>query len=163
MRTAWLWLGMVLVLACPLSADAQRPEGEPYRGLNGAVEKLFEHRERLSMTTQQLARVQEIKDSADARKHPYWQQIMTVRRELKARQKGQPEMPEAEKSAMLENSARQIESLLAEIRSIDHSAMRDVSTVLTPEQKEIIREMVATGHGGGGRPEDSRERGDRRH
>ena len=147
MRTAWFWLALTLLLTLPVTASAQHQRGQSSRGLKGAVERLFEHREQLGMTEVQLARVQEIKDTADARKQPYWQQIMSVRRDLKARHKAQPDMSEAEKSALVKWSGRQIEELLDEIRDIDHAAMRDVGHVLTPEQREMLRSMVSRGRG----------------
>lgn len=163
MRTAWFWIGLILLLALPDATAAQHQRREASRGLNGAVEKLLEHREQLGMTADQLTRVQEIKDTADARKQPFWRQIMTVRRELKARQKAQPEMPEAEKAAMVEQGGEQIHRLLDEIRSIDHAAMREVSRVLRPEQKEILMELVTKKRGGRDRSGSPPEREDRRH
>lgn len=143
MRQAWWWLGIVLLVALPADAEAQRGHGEPHRGLNGAVEKLIEHRQELGMTDAQLARVQEIKDTADARKQPLWQQIMAIRRELKERREAEPNMAEAEKQALLRRSGEQIENLLNQVRAIDHAAMREVGDVLTDAQKEKIREMVS--------------------
>lgn len=151
MRTARLSLGLILLLALPLSADAQHRR-DSHRGLTGAVETLFEHREQLGMSAEQLARVQEIKDTADARKQPHWQQIMTIRRELKARQKEQPDMASAERDALAKQSGERFEALLDQIRAIDHGAMREVGAVLTSQQKESIREMVS-------RDEDDRDRG----
>lgn len=142
MQTARLWLGLALLIALPLQADAQHRRDE-HRGLTGAVEKLFEHREQLGMSADQLARVQAIKDTADAHKQPHWQQIITIRRALKARQREQPDMPSAEREAMAKESGDQVEVLLDRIREIDHAAMREVGAVLTQQQKEMIREMVA--------------------
>ena len=142
MQTARLWLGLVLLMALPLQADAQHKRDE-HRGLTGAVEKLFEQREQLGMSADQLARVQTIKDAADTRKQPHWQQIMTIRRALKARQREQPDMPRAEREALAKESGDQVEALLDRIREIDHAAMREVGAVLTPEQKEMVREMVS--------------------
>lgn len=142
MQTARMWLGLALLLALPLQADAQHRRDE-HRGLTGAVEKLFEHREQLGMSADQLARVQAIKDTADARKQPHWQQIMTIRRALKARHKEQPDMPRAEHEALAKESGEQVEALIEQIREIDHAAMREVGAVLTQQQKEMIRAMVS--------------------
>lgn len=163
MRTAWLWLGLTLLLTLPVTASAQHQRGQSSKGLNGAVEKLYEHRERLGMTDVQLARVQEVKDTADARKQPFWQQIMSVRRDLKARQKAQPDMPEAEKTALVTRSGEQIEQLLGSIREIDHAAMREVGAVLTPQQKEILRAMVSSGRRDENRSDSSGGREGSRH
>lgn len=142
MRTARILLGLGMLLALPLQAEAQHHRNE-HRGLTGAVERLFEHRERLGMTADQLARVQAIKDTADTRKQPHWQQIMTIRRALKARQREQPDMPEAERDALAKQSGDQVEGLLQRIREIDHAAMREVGAVLRRSQKEMLREIVA--------------------
>lgn len=163
MRTTWLWLGIVLLVALPASAGAQHQRGESSRGLNGAVEKLSRHREELGMTAGQLARVQEIKDSADARNRPYWRQIMEIRRDVKARQKAQPGMPEAEKAALLDQSGEEIRRLLDEIKRVEHAAMRDIGSVLNPHQRDILREMIGRNKDERGRHEESGERGDRRH
>jgi hypothetical protein len=160
MRRAWVWLGLMLLLALPLQADAQHPRGERSRGLNGAVERLFEHRQELAMTDVQLTRVQQIKEDADVRKQPLMQQIMAVRRELKSRQRAEPDMPEADKAALVERSGQEIERLLNEIRGIDHAAMRDVGAVLTPEQKEKIMEMVRRSRDDDASPDSRRGRGD---
>src|SRR5690606_21621494 len=132
MRRAWLWLGLVAMLVMPLEAAGQHERGDRSRGLNGAVERLFEHRQELGMTEVQLDRVKQVKDDADVRKQPLMQQIVAVRRDLKARQRAEPNMPEAEKTALVERSGQEIERLLNEIRSIDHAAMREVGAVLTP-------------------------------
>jgi hypothetical protein len=162
MRTAWLWLGLFILLLLPVQATAQHQRGEPSRGLNGAVERLFEHREQLGMTTDQLVRLQQIKDEADTRKQPLWQQVMSVRRDLKARQRAQPDMPEAEKTALVERSGHEIERLLGQIRTIDHAAMREVGAVLTEQQKERVMEMVKQNRRDGNRSDSPRERGDGR-
>lgn len=162
MRIAWLWLAFALLLSLPETATAQRSRGESSRGLNGAVEKLMEHQDRLGMTSDQLARVERIKAEADTRKQPLWQQIISVRREVKERCEAEPDMPEAEKTTMLERSEERIEVLLDQIRAIDHSAMRDVGAVLTPQQKEMIREMVSKDRRDKHRSDDSQERGNRR-
>lgn len=143
MQTARLWLGLTLLLALPLQADAQEHRRDQHRGLTGAVEKLFEHREQLGMSSEQLARVQAIKDNADSRKQPHWQQIMTIRRALKARRNDEPDMPRAEREALIKDSGDKVEALLDQIREIDHAAMREVGAVLTQQQKEMIREMVS--------------------
>ena len=163
MRRTWLWLGLILLLALPSTAEAQRGHGEPSRGLNGAVEKLLEHRAELGMTDTQLARVLQIKDSADVRKQPLWQEIMTVRRGVKARRRAEPQMSEADKDALLRRSGEQVERLLDQIRQIDHAAMREVGDVLSPQQKERIREMVSKSRGGRDRPDDDGEREGNRH
>lgn len=157
MRQAWLWLCLTLVFALPSQVGAQHRHDEP-RGLNGAVEKLLEHRAELGMTDAQLARVQEIKDTADVRKQPLWQRIMSVRRDLKARRKAEPDMPAAEKDSLLRRSGEEIERLLDEIRGIDHAAMRQVGDVLTDAQKEKIREMISRGRRGRDRSDGNRER-----
>jgi hypothetical protein len=157
MRQAWFWLVLMLVIALPTQADAQHRHGES-RGLNGAVEKLIEHRVDLGMTEAQLARVQEIKDTADVRKQPLWQRIMSVRRDLKARSKAEPDMPAAEKDSLLRRSGEEIERLLDEIRAIDHAAMRQVGDVLTDPQKEEIREMISKSRRGRDRSDRNRER-----
>jgi hypothetical protein len=161
MRTAWLWLGLIFTLALPVQATAQHQRG-PSRGLSGAVEKLYEHREQLAMSAEQLARVQQIKDGADARKQPLWQQIMAVRRDLKTRQKSEPEMPAAEKAALVERSGEEIERLLGQVRSIDHAAMREVGDVLTEQQKEMIMEIVRQSQHDRDRSEPSGGRGNHR-
>ena len=160
MRIAWLGLVLALAVSLPDMATAQR-RGESSRGLNGAVEKLFEHRDELGISSDQIAKVEEIKAAADTLKRPLWQQIMTVRREVKERRRAQPDMPEAEKSALLRQSGERIERLLDQIKEIDHSAMRDVGAVLSPQQKERIREMISKNRGDGDRSDDPRGRGDR--
>lgn len=162
MRGAWLWLGVMIVLALPSQVDAQHSRRDHSRGLNGAVERLYEDRESLGMTDAQLARVQEIKAGADSRKQPFWQQIMAVRHELKTRQKAEPDMPQAEKTALVERSGQEIERLLNEIRAIDHEAMREVGAVLTPQQKEMIMEMIRKHRRDDDRPDPDRGGGDSR-
>ena len=162
MRRAWLWLGLIFLLAQPLQASAQHQRGGPSRGLTGAVERLYEHRVELGMTAAQLSRVQQIKDEADARKQPLWQQIMAIRHDLKARQRAEPNMPQAEKAALVERSGGDIERLLDQVRSIDHAAMREVGAVLTEQQKEMIMEMVQKNQGDRDRSHSPGERGYRR-
>ncbi len=157
MRTARLWLAFLLLLALPSMADAQHSRGQ-HRGLNGAVERLYENRERLEMSAEQLARVEEIKEAADARKHPLWQQVGSIRRDLKARRKANPDMPEAEHKAMVKEGGERIESLLDDIRSIDHGAMREIGSVLRPEQKEMLREMITRDRGERDGPDQPSER-----
>jgi|SRR5690606_11868021 len=147
MRTARLWLGFLMLLALPSMVDAQHPR-EERRGLSGAVERLYENRERLEMSAEQLARVQQIKDAADSRKQPLWQQVVAIRRDLKARQRANPDMPQAECEAMVKEGGERVESLLQDIRSIDHGAMREIGSVLRPQQKEMLREMIARNRGG---------------
>ena len=162
MRRAWLWLGLIFLLAQPLQASAQHQRGGPSRGLTGAVERLYEHRVELGMTAAQLSRVQQIKDEADARKQPLWQQIMAIRHDLKARQRAEPNMPQAEKAALVERSGGDIERLLDQVRSIDHAAMREVGAVLTEQQKEMIMDIIRRDRRDGDGPESRRYRGDRR-
>lgn len=162
MRRAWLWLGLILALLLPQQASAQHQRGERSKGLTGAVEQLYEHRVELGMTDTQLARVQQIKDDADVRKQPLMQQIMAVHRDQKSRRRAEPDMPEAEEAALVERSGREIERLLTEIRAIDHAAMREVGAVLTPEQKEMIMEMVRRNRDDHSEGDSRRGRGDRR-
>lgn len=142
MRTARILLGLGMLLVFPLQAEAQHSRDE-HRGLTGAVERLFEHRERLGMSSDQLAQVQAIKDTADTRKQPHWQQIITIRRALKARQREQPDMPEVERDALAKQSGDEVEALLERIKEIDHAAMREVGAVLRRDQKEMLREIVS--------------------
>ena len=157
MRTARLWLGLLLLLALPSMADAQHSRGQ-HRGLNGAVERLYENRERVEMRADHRARVEQIKEAADARKQPLWQQVVSIRRDLKERRKANPDMPEAECEAMVKEGGERIESLLQDIRGIDHSAMREIGSVLRPQQKEMLREMISRNRGERDGPDQPSER-----
>jgi hypothetical protein len=159
MRTLWLWL-CVALLAMPATATAQHQRAQPSRGVKGAVEKLFEHRVELGLSTDQLFRLQEITDQAEQQNRPIQQQMMTVWREWKSR-KGEPAMVDADREALHQRTVAEVRRLQEQIQRNEHAAMGEVGKVLTPEQKTMVRQMVDRSRGDRGRPGD-RERGQRR-
>lgn len=161
MRLIWLWTFAGLLLL-PTSVAAQHSGGGRSGGLKGAVERLQEHREQLGLTTDQLARLQAIKDSADVQNRPTVQRIMAIRRDLKQRQAAAPNMPEEQRSALVNQSLAEIRRLMDDIRATEHAAMRKVSKVLTEEQWDMVVEIIEHNGDDGRRRGDSRGRGDRR-
>lgn len=162
MRKTWLWIGMLLItLPASLAAQDQHERRGP-PGLNGAVERLFENREELGLTNDQLARVREIKEQSDTKNHPSWQRIMTIRRELQARDSANPQMSHEQRSAMVRKSFGEIRNLYDEIWSNEREAMRSVSRVLSSEQKRMLREMIDRSEPEGGGNNGPRGRGDGR-
>jgi hypothetical protein len=160
MRTLWLWL-CVALLAMPAAATAQHQRAQPSRGVKGAVEKLFEHRVELELSTDQLFRLQEITDQAEQQNRPIQQEMMTVWREWKSRRAAEPDMPDADREALHQRTVGEVRRLQEQIERNEHAAMAEVGKVLTPEQKTMVREMVDRSRGGKGRSGD-RERGQRR-
>jgi hypothetical protein len=161
MRLTWLLI-FVALLMLPASATAQHPRSERSGGLKGAIEKLYENREALGLTTDQLTRLQAIKDSSDAKNSPTVQRIMVVRRELKARRAAEPNMPEEQKSELMSQSMAEIRRLMDEIRSNEHAAIRKVGKVLTQEQWRMVVQIIEQNEDDARRRGDSRGRGDRR-
>lgn len=159
MRITWLWLGIAL-LTLPASAEAQHQRGAPPRGLNGAVEKLLEYRGELGLTSDQLARLQHIKEQSDSTNRPSWQAIMAIRRELKAREAAEPEMSHEEKSVLVRRSFAEIRRLYCQIESNEHDAIKLVGKVLSPEQKDMVRQIIDENGDDGRRRGNSRDHGD---
>ena len=159
MRTLWLWL-CVALLAMPAAATAQHQRAQPSRGVKGAVEKLFEHRVELGLSTDQLFRLQEITDQAEQQNRPIQQQIMAVWREWKSG-KAQPDMADADREALHQRTVAEVRRLQGQIQRNEHASMEEVGKVLTPEQKSMVRQMVDRSRGDRGRSGD-RERGQRR-
>lgn len=141
MRITWLGLGIALLML-PTAAEAQHPHGGRSRGMHGAVEKLIEHSEQLGLSGEQIARLQMIQDSADAQNRPNWRGIMAIRRELKERQAAEPDMSAEQKSALVKESGAEIKRLYDQIQANEHSAMREVGKVLTPEQKQRVLQII---------------------
>lgn len=160
MRTLWLWL-CVALLAMPAVATAQHQRAQPSRGVKGAVEKLFEHRVELGLSTDQLFRLQEIMDQAEQQNRPIQQQMMTVWREWKSRKGAGTAMPDADREALHRRTVTEVRLLQEQIQRNEHAAMEEVGTVLTPEQKSMVRQIVDRSRGDKGRSGD-RERGQRR-
>ena len=160
MRTLWLWL-CVALLAVPAAATAQHQRAQPSRGVKGAVEKLFENRVELGLSTDQLFRLQEITDQAEQQNRPIQQAMMAVWREWKSRKGAEPALPEADLEALHQRTVTEVRRLQEQIQGNERAAMTEVGKVLTPEQKQMVRQMVDRGRGDRGRSGD-RERGQRR-
>lgn len=161
MRITWLGLGIALLML-PTAAEAQHPHGGRSRGLNGAVEKLIEHSEQLGLSADQLARVQAIRDSADAQNRPSWRGIMAIRRQLKDRKAAEPGMSPEEESALVKQSGAEIRRLYDQIQANEHSAMREVGKVLTPEQKQRVLRIIKGNEDDDGRHRKHDRRGNGR-
>lgn len=161
MRISWLGLGIALLML-PAAVEAQHPHGGRSRGLHGAVEKLIEHSEQLGLSGDQIVRLQAIQDSADAQNRPSWRGIMAIRRELKVRQAAEPEMSAEEKSALAKQSGAEIRRLYDQIQANEHSAMREVGKVLTPEQKQRVLLIIKEDEDDDGRHRKSNRRGNGR-
>jgi hypothetical protein len=161
MRLTWLLI-FVALLMLPASATAQHQRSERSGGLKGAIEKLYENREQLGLSADQLTRLQAIKDSSDAKNGPTVQRIMAVRRELKARQAAQPDMPEEQKSELMSQSMTEIRRLMDQIRYNEHAAIRKVGKVLTEEQWRMVVQIIEQNEDDARRHRDSRGRGDGR-
>ena len=159
-----LWLGAaLLLLTIPSSAAAQQERAQPSRGVQGAVEKLFEHREQLGLSTDQLVQLQQIRDRAEEQNRPLRGRIMEIWREIKAQQTADPGMTEAEKKALVDRRQPEFRSLGEQIRRNEHTAASAVGGVLTSEQKTMVCQMVGCGgRGGRDRPDAQRGRGNNR-
>ena len=165
----YLWVGLALVLA-PLALEGQQtapgpkpmgpdPRREIFSDMDGPVQFLLRNRVVLSLTTDQVTRLQEIDREMEERNRPFVMQLLQIRRQIPRRVR-ESQMTPAQLEAY-RAQLRAAQPLLEQIRENNHVAMRGVGNVLTEPQKTRLREILsAERDDDGGR--DSRRRSDDR-
>lgn len=141
--------GLLLVLALlatPAALEGQRPApGEAEHGgrmRHGPVEMLLRERERLGLDAQQVARLEEIDRRMQERNGPVVARLVEMRRQLRAEFPGPFEEMAPEQREQFRRRLREAHPLLKEIRQNNDAAMREVGELLTPPQKEQVRELL---------------------
>lgn len=133
----YILLLAALLLAAP--AAAQRgPDGPPPR--HGPVEILLRNEAELGLTPAQTERLEEIRRAMEERNRPLVARLMEIRQGVHPRRPAEPPTPA--QRAELRRAAREARPLMQQIRANNRAAMREVGALLTPEQKERVRELV---------------------
>lgn len=163
MNTRFIVLALLLVGA-PMQLNAQK-DGHPgpRAGAFGKahqrpVQMLLQHRERLQLTREQVATLQEIDRQSVERNRPYVQRVVEKHREVKATLRAQPGLTREERHAIVRRSMEEIQPFAEKLRENDRLTMTEVRTVLTPEQRSLLREVIRHGKKRDGPPGDSGRR-----
>ena len=121
-----------------VSLDAQRDRDDD----DGPVRALLELRSRLSLTDEQVTRLNGIDAELQVQNEPLVARLMQVRRDI--RQLGRRSEFTPEQRARYDVLVAEARPLMRQIRENSHAAMRQIGTVLTDFQRgqlsEIIRE-----------------------
>lgn len=164
-------LVVLCLLAAPLPLAGQqggRPgDGRgPDRGMvfndsDGPVRLLLRNRVVLSLTAEQVTRLQEIDRQLEERIRPIVAQLVQMRRQMPRGGRVREAEMTAEQREAFKAHMRAAEPLFEQIRQNNHLAMMDVGKVLTEPQKSKLRELLiaernADGGGGPRRRSDDR-------
>ncbi|HET8655596.1 MAG TPA: Spy/CpxP family protein refolding chaperone [Longimicrobiaceae bacterium] len=148
MKLRHLSLALLLLGAAPparAAAQSSAPAVEPQHApRHGPVQRLLRDRDRLGLTDDQVARLQEIDRAMEEQNRPFVAQLLELRRELKV-QPWFPRPPEemtAEQRAFAHEHFERARPLLQKIRENNRAAMTRVGQVLTGAQRAQLREML---------------------
>ncbi len=138
LRRRALLLALIFISIAGPSAAQDAPElaaQEPFR--QSPLELLLEHRDSLGLTADQLARLDEIRQELAARNEPLIDRMLRLRNEWQ----------EARRSARsgagrLERIRTAAEPIRARIQRHNREAMQAVRRMLTPAQREHLRDIV---------------------
>ena len=165
----YLWVVLALVLA-PLPLVGQQQPGTPavdprtrreiFDDMDGPVQFLLRNRVVLSLTTDQVTRLQEIDRQMDERNRPYVMQLLQIRRQIPRRARESEMTPQQLEAYRAQLRAAQ--PLLERIRANNHVAMKDVGSVLTDPQKTRLREILSAERNDDGGRDPRRRSDDRR-
>lgn len=165
MITRFIVLALLLVGA-PMQLNAQK-DGHPghrsgafSKAHQRPVQMLLQHRERLQLTPEQVTRLQEIDQQSVERNRPYVQRLVEKHREVKATFRAQPGLTREERHAIVRRSMEEIQPFAEKLRENDRLTMTEVRTVLTREQRSLLRRVIRNGQKRDGKPGDpDRSRG----
>ena len=154
MRARYLWLALLLACApAPLAAQGPGPgpETRHHKPMHGPVEKLLQNRSELRLSDEQVSRLEQIDARMRDRNRPYVQRLIELRRSSHFDPHRRREEMTPEQRAEFDRRVAEVRPLLEKIHQNNWAAMKEVGSVLNPEQKARVREMLR----------DSRERHER--
>jgi hypothetical protein len=106
------------------------------------VEKLIRHRADLQLSTEQVARLQEIDARMRERNRPYVQKLLELRHGSHFDPHVRREEMTPQQRAEFDRRVAEVRPLLERIRENNRAAMKEVGSVLTPEQKTRLRDLL---------------------
>lgn len=165
MKIRFLVLALLLVGgATPLTAQHRdshpsQKQGAFRPGPQRPVERLLQHREALQLTTEQVAKLQEIDRRTEERNRPYVQLLVEKHREVKATFEAQPDLTREQRHAIVKRSMEELRPHVEKIRESDHQAMREVREVLSSEQRSLLRNLIKHSKRDGNPGDSDRRRG----
>lgn len=137
---------ILALLAAPEALSAQRSSEDSRSERHGPVEMLLRRRERIGLSDEQVARLEEIGRRMEERNRPLVARLLEMRRRLRADfPRDRDDMDEAQRKAY-RRRVKAARPLLREIRENNREAMREVGDLLTPDQKDLVRRMLRDRH-----------------
>ena len=145
MRARYLWLALLLACA-PAPVVAQRPgpgpEAQHRKPMHGPVEKLLQNRAELQLSAEQVSRLEQIDARMRDRNRAYVQRLIELRRGSHFEPHVRREEMTPEQRAEFDRRVAEVRPLLEKIHANNWAAMKEVGSVLNPEQKARVREML---------------------
>lgn len=132
----------IILLLLPLPLAGQDARGDPRPPLPGPVEVLLSNRATLSLTATQVAQLEAIERDMEAANRSLVLRLIELRREMRARPRLRDREATVEQRAEMRRLMDEARPLYVEIRANNRSAMGRVGDVLTPAQKEQVRELI---------------------
>jgi Spy/CpxP family protein refolding chaperone len=141
-----------LVLALPAPARAQDPAGAHGPGpmREGPLEWLLAAHAELELTEEQTARLQEVRLRLHTRNEPLIRRLMVLRTEWQRERMLQRRSGAARESPRLQQIRTRSDGLYLQIQRHNRAAMGEVNRVLTPPQRQRVRELLEERRGRGG-------------
>lgn len=142
-------LGLALaLLATPLPAQERSHSHPPRSGLGEAMESrgplatLLRDREALRLTAAQVTQLEAVQQRLIQQNRPLVEQLLQIRRNLGEPPRIRPQEMTPEQRRQWERHVEQARPIMQQIRRHNHQAMEEVRSVLTPEQREQLRQRL---------------------
>ena len=136
--------------------------GMVFNDSDGPVRLLLRNRVVLSITSEQVARLEEIDRQLEERIRPFVAQLVQIRRQMPRGGRVREESMTPEQREAFHAQMRAAQPLFERIRENNHIAMKEVGKVLTEPQKLKLRELLIAERNGDGGGDPRRRSDDRR-
>jgi Spy/CpxP family protein refolding chaperone len=140
-RIALLALTLLLGAGATLEGQNRPARDGAGRGQEqGAIDMLLELRGQLALTTEQVARLQQIDARIDEKNRPLVEQMSQIRRQMRGL--GPQQNHTAQQRAQHEALMEEARPILQQIMANNRSGMDEVGGVLTPPQRTRLAELI---------------------
>ena len=133
-------LVLTVALLLPPAARAQSPQGAEPSPPDSPLELLLERKAALSLTHDQVGRLEAIRQRLAASNEPLVSQMMDLRRQWQQQRRTRGGAPQ--NAARLQQIRAAAEPIRASIQRNNRTAMQAVNRLLTPAQRTQVRAMV---------------------
>jgi hypothetical protein len=131
---------LVLLFGTGGYLEGQAGQGGQRRADPGPVEFLLTLRAELGLTSEQVARLEEIDSRMDRQNQPYVARMSELRRQIRGL--GPRDRMTVEQRELHDSYVAEARPLMRQIHTNNRAAMRQVGDILSPPQKERVGQLL---------------------